>query len=205
MAEPSMFEFPGVESKVRDTTVRFRCVSARALFKLKGLAEPVLQAIAVLFEDDKGDEGHTTRDISTDSGTEKQTIKEFTLQSANPEVLKFRAERKERVIKALMTEAVNEKNLLIICEIIHDSVKKDQPEWVDFKTPQTIMELEAPVLLALAMGTAKANKELFDPFMAPLEARLGKQFPAAAAKARELAGTEAVAAAPAAAEAATTG
>lgn len=156
---------PCIESDVQGQTLNFYPISVTFLFKIRSVATPLSKAIATLMTSAANDSHEQTHQQLDDN--EKLKDIEHTRSAADPELVRFRLEEKQKAITELVESILSDESYTLIAEMIMDSLRevfppgnRDNPPVAEFKT--TIDTLSAPELL---IGLYKSNKGILDPFV----------------------------------------
>ena len=144
--------------RINGVELNFYPVSVNALFKARSMAKPLAAAIRTLFAQNANDRGQVRRIV--------QGASEEIVQATTPELAKLRAEQDERAISDLVEAFADDKNAMILAELIVDSLRdtfargsmsaQDSLAW--------LKDLEAATLTEMLIGLAKGNKRVLGPF-----------------------------------------
>lgn len=161
--------------EVGGDTYNFWPVSLRVLFKLRCVATPLAKSLSTLFsvrERDTITESHDWTDVET--GERGSTTK---LLPASTELSEALHKRRTAAIEELVIALTERSNLLIVGEIIMDSMREDFPRNPSKEQIAAFVDdegMNVPTISALLVGVAKANKKVFGPLADTVSASLAK-------------------------------
>lgn len=138
-----------------EQSINFYPVSVRVAFRLKTMAKPLAQAINTLFSEGKNDTGQTTRtSVDPDGSRYEETV----LEGVNPELAKYRDDRRDKAIAEIIEAFTDPKNQMVVSELLMDSMRDDFPRKPSAEDINGFIEsLSVDVLMQMLMGVAKAN------------------------------------------------
>jgi hypothetical protein len=175
-----------VEHDVCGTRLRFYPNRIGLLHELAEVSKPVAAALAALFADKSGDA--TSTDKTMVQGD--TTVRECSLQGVAPEVIRLRADERERAVAALLSAVSDARNRLLLGRLLMDSLRDEFPYAVD-RPPAEVEEflygsadfpgLDVPAVASMVGGWIKANAQVFGDagkqVAALVESRLGGLVP----------------------------
>ncbi len=158
-----------VEHDVCGSKLRFYPNRVGLLHELAEVSKPIAAALASLFADQRNDAA-VTDETMVQADT---TIRKSTVQAVAPEVLRLRAEERERAIGSMIDAVSDQRNRLLLGRLLMDSLREDFPYdrersseqveeflYGDGK-PDGYPGLDAPALAAMVAGWIKANSKVF--------------------------------------------
>lgn len=154
--------------------VLFYPISVSMLFQLKPIAKPLLAALSDLFTAHEKLVGLTQRDMRDKDGS---GLVETIETAMSPEMAEYAADRQRRAVEELVEKLLDEKNKLVLANLIIDSARDFfEGETIDIATRQEFINgLDLPVAVEFVIGIAKANKKVFNPFMTALPKNVQKR------------------------------
>ena len=152
-----------VEHVVNGQRQKFYAVSVHLLFKLKTTATGVAKAVSALFADTKRD--YKTIDSSVAKPKGDGSIERILqIDPVSMEMAKYRdtqrADAWATALDSISDKATQETIAEIILDSLRDVFKEDRPTPADF-----LKATPAPMFVQMAIGAAKANKDVLGPLM----------------------------------------
>ncbi len=148
----------GTEYTVAGKALMFYPVSVKTAFKLKGVAKPIASALTKLFQKDGPLKQTTVLDTVEGNQTD--------IQPLSIEAAKFIQESHSSAAQEIFDTLTNEKTLLVIGELIMDSLRDDykrHPAPTEAQIQEFVDSLDLEVIAQMAIGVVKANTKLFHP------------------------------------------
>jgi len=134
----------------------FYALGVRMLFKLRNLAKPIAESMAVLFESHESDRG--AEFIQSDDGTRSTT------QPVEPALAAQRTRDREKSVGRLIETICDEKNGEILAEVVLDSKReRDQKKITKTQVEEFLDKTDVPTFVQNLIGVGKANAEVFGP------------------------------------------
>ena len=156
------------EHAIDGVTLRFYPVSVGLAFKLRDLAKPVAAAMAVLFADEKRDQGTVNRTIPSEFKNADGSVamgSEFIMEPSAPSVIEKRTDRRSKAVADAIDALTCDSSRLLLGEIIMDSLRDEFPRGSKDNPPvaEFMSQLSCTALPQLLLGVVKANKEVLGP------------------------------------------
>lgn len=157
--------------EVNGKELQFYPVSYKKLIELRRIGRPLAVAISRFFSNDKSDIASTVRDFN-DPQTGQRRGSEIVSESITIEVLQYREQQREMAIDGLIDAISQDANILVIGEIVMDSLrdvfprnpsKDDITEFVFGSEERP--GLDPGTIWQLCEGVLKANRKVFDPLL----------------------------------------
>lgn len=153
-----------VEKKIGDETLRFYTISVECALRLRSVAAPLAQALAVLFGNtDKTDIGIVSRKITSKSGDEQE---EQIVEAIDHRLAQARFDQRSKTISDLVTNLTDDKSVDALYAIIIDSLRDVYPAGSanDAKLLREVRkDMPSTVFMPMLFGVAAANKEVLGP------------------------------------------
>ncbi len=148
----------GLEKEIEGEKLIFYPISMKALFKLRQVAGPVMEALTILLT--RNDNDCATRAKSDKSGK----VTEIDTEAIPTETAKLRtAERKDAMRKAVET-LLDPGNSEVMAYLLGDSLK-DSFDGVPMKEKVEFVEaLPFGIAFQMCLALVEANKKVFGPF-----------------------------------------
>mgnify|MGYP006274708185 CR=1 len=146
-----------ITHQVNGEDVRFYAISVGMMFRLKTIGRPLARSLAVLFGKNDRDQATADRQVGED--------REIVIEAISEGLAKIRHEQKTEAIEGLIDGLTKDNNVEVIGEIIMNSMRDVFPPNDKSNPPakEFMDSLPAPVLTALIVGVAKANKGVLGP------------------------------------------
>lgn len=172
--DASFLEATYIEHTIGNKDYKFWPVSVASLLKVRSLATPIAEALAILFAPTTNDV-KTTRQEGGD-GPDGKWGGTVQVEAISPELDARRESQRVRAFTKLVGVASDPKNHEVVGELLFDSMKdlfrEGRPK------PMVFMEkLPAPMLVELLIGFAKANFGALGPFADRARESLGSVLP----------------------------
>ena len=166
-----------VDHEVCGKSFKFYAATVQGAYLLKNLGRPVLQALGAIFGGIGAETGLTERSM-TKPGGEFVTSTEVT--AISPELAKLRIETRDKSIATLVDTLLEQKNGIVMAEIVADSLQDDWPRDAHGRFDQKALaafwnKMTVQAAVAFLSGVAKANRPVFDPLVERLRGNLPGQ------------------------------
>lgn len=152
-----------ITHKVGGEDHHFYPISIGLVFKIKTLAEPLAEALSVIFSDTDTDSGSKSRRIK--DGT--ADITEMEGHPISVELAKLRVEQRSGAYRKLIESVADNRDLF--AEIIMDSMRDVWPRTEKIPAVEFHNNVPAPAVAQMVMGVIKANKGILGPLAPTLE------------------------------------
>lgn len=166
MTQEQPFLTPSTISEdINGKVFNFYSISFGCSMKMKNLAKPIVQAIAVLMADNPSDAGVIKReDITGD----EQLTRSTGYQPISPEIAALRSQEKAVAVDGIVDALFDPLNKMVLCELIVDSLREEFPTrikgLVQTSDVVTFSEtVDLTVFVKLLKNVARANVESFGP------------------------------------------
>lgn len=158
--------------KVGDKELRFRPVSVGAAFKLREFQGVISSGLAILFTDTSTDVSKKTADRGVHSSDVPGGLdyeNETEVGAISPELAAQRFTQKQGAINEFLRTITKDEAKNSLGELILDSLRAHWGEVAKPSCDEFMREIELPMLVAMLIGVAKANKGVFGPFADKIE------------------------------------
>ena len=145
-----------ITHEVNGKEIEFFAVSLTLLFKLRNLARPISEALAVMFEPHPND-------VESSSIKDGDAVKSE-VGAISPTLAAQRTADRERSVGRCVEALLDQKNGEILAELILDSIRdREAPRPKKADVEAFMDKLTAPIFLQHVVGMVLANVKVFGP------------------------------------------
>lgn len=160
-----------VEHKVGERTLRFYPVSTGLLLRLRTMGKGLAQALTTLLSQAKGDQGYEETRFDDPRNPGAKVV----FHAVTPEVRAARSKEREDAVGRLVEALTDERNLLVVFQMIVDSLREDFPrDMQETEVSNFLRETPLPRTVELVHGLIKANAEVLGPLRGRLSTLVGR-------------------------------
>lgn len=174
---PNTFDFIAkdcIEHPVCGSPQNFYPVSVGTMFRLRGVAQALGAAFAVLFADQSRDTGSRREEV-LDEGSVVAT--NLNVEAISPSLAEYRTNSRRGAIQSVIEAIMSESGMSVVAELVMDSMRDKFPPNAS-KSKEAIKEFTDSVTPAatydMLVGLAKANKGMFGPLGEKMASLLGR-------------------------------
>lgn len=162
--------------------INFYPISGRLLFKLKTVARPLANALAVLFSNKTSEQGSTQRNFTIPGRVEnglaipEERGGEVMINPVSVDLYEARQKQREIAINNLVDAFSKPENQLLLVELIFDSCRDIFPRRPESaQLDEFLGDIDTAALASMLKGVAKANAKVFGPLGGRVSAALARK------------------------------
>ena len=170
----SFFSPEFIEHDVQGQLLKFYPISARSAFRIRSLAQPLVQALTVLFT------RHDT-DTAQQSKLNKEGVaQDVRIEAISADLAAARTKEREKAVGGAINALLNPDNSAVVGMLLADSLRDDMPRDLGVADAKRFVdEMPLPALKDMLVGLGKANKKVFGPLADRAESLVKKGLAAA--------------------------